>query len=283
MREERNTYIFDAESPMELARLINQHQFVTSAMGGPLNGLPELPEGARVLDLACGPGGWVLDVAFARPDIEACGVDLSRTMVDYAYARASSQDIINASFGVMDITQSLDFADAFFDLVNASFLVGVLKREAWPPFIAECTRILRPAGILHFVEGDDPGKSLSPALEQLNNLGMRALNLAGYGFSLDGCTFGMSPALLYLLKQAGYWDVHIAASTLNNSADTQEWANFHANQEIMLLQAKQLIVRSGLLTDKKFDALYQQALIEMYAPDFVATGVVLSTWGRKTE
>ena len=66
--------------------------------------------------------------------------------------------------------------------------------------------------------------------------------ISGYGFSPDGSNFCMSPALLYLLKKADYEDIHIAALGLNNSADTQQWANFHKNQEIMLIQAKHLIM-----------------------------------------
>ena len=32
-----NTYLLDAESPTELARLVNQDQMMTRAMGGPLS------------------------------------------------------------------------------------------------------------------------------------------------------------------------------------------------------------------------------------------------------
>jgi hypothetical protein len=34
-----NTYVFDPESPTEMARLINQDRAVTQAMGGPLAGI----------------------------------------------------------------------------------------------------------------------------------------------------------------------------------------------------------------------------------------------------
>ena len=120
----------------------------TKAMKGPLAEQPPETIAAlqTVLDVACGPGGWVLDVAFAHPDIEVAGVDISTVMIDYANARASSQQIPNASFGSMDINKPLDFSDASFDLVNARFINGVLRKENWAPFVAECTRLLRPGG-----------------------------------------------------------------------------------------------------------------------------------------
>src|SRR5581483_12528370 len=110
-----NTYVFDSESPTEMARLINQDRTITQAMGGPLSGIPD-PSGLQnILDLGCGPGGWVLDVAFALPAAEVEGMDISRIMVDYAHARARTQLLPNASFGVMDITEPFDLPDASYD------------------------------------------------------------------------------------------------------------------------------------------------------------------------
>ena len=57
-----NMYVLDPESPVEMARLIDLDRVVTKAMGGTLVGVANLPEEAKVLDLACGPGGWVLGI-----------------------------------------------------------------------------------------------------------------------------------------------------------------------------------------------------------------------------
>ncbi len=144
-----NTYIFDPESPTELARLTNQERIVTQAKGGPLSGVPD-PSGLRnIVDLGCGPGGWVLDTAFALPDAKVKRVDVSRLMVDYA----------NASF----------------DLVNERFLGPVLKREVWPPFLAECTRVLRPGGTLRLTELVDGGITSSASVNEFMRLITRAL------------------------------------------------------------------------------------------------------------
>lgn len=232
-----------------------------------------------VLDLACGPGGWVLDVAFAHPEFEVCGVDVSRTMIDYANARAASQGLRNASFGVMNITKSFDFDDASFDLLNARFLSGALKREAWQPFIAECTRILRPGGILRLTEGDDPGISTSPALELLSSLTLQAMWRVGYGFSPDGRTLGMSPMLPKLLSRAGYHDIHIIPLATDFSADTALWADFYHNNEITYYNLKPLFVSLGLVTSEEIEHVYQQALIEMHATDFAYMTHALSVWG----
>ncbi|MBV9709613.1 MAG: class I SAM-dependent methyltransferase, partial [Ktedonobacteraceae bacterium] len=172
-----NTYVFDAESPTELSRLMTQDRITTQAMGGPFSGLmdEEIAGLRNVLDVACGPGGWVLDAAFAHPDIEVAGIDISNAMITYANARASSQRLSNASFGMMDITQPLDFASGSFDLVNVRFVGGVLPRTAWPAFIAECTRLLRSNGILRLTEAIDWGVGTTPAFEQMSALANLAL------------------------------------------------------------------------------------------------------------
>src|ERR1019366_1006311 len=157
--------VLDPESVAEMTRLIQLDQFTTRAMGGPLEEHSDPSHLRHILDLACGPGGWVLDVAFDYPEIDVMGVDISETMIRYAIARAQSQQIPNASFGLMNITQPLDFADESFDLVNSRFLVGVLTRTAWPAFLQEGQRITRPGGIIRLTETEHGGLGLtnSPA------------------------------------------------------------------------------------------------------------------------
>lgn len=264
-----NTYIFDLNSPAELARLINQDRFLTQAMGGPFAGLPTLPAGANVLDVACGPGGWVLDTAFEYPDLEVAGIDLSEPMITYAIARARTQGRANTSFGVMDITQPLDFSDASFDLVNARLLLGVLKRDAWDAFLDECTRILRPGGILRLIEPDDCGSTNAKTFEYLSSLGIKAVWNTGYGFSLDGRTFGMGPALLRKLKQRGY-QTSLSSFVGDYSRDSPGWADFYHNVEITTPPLRLPLRRAGNLTDEEFDQLYQRELAEMWSAEFTA-------------
>jgi SAM-dependent methyltransferase len=106
-----NTYIIDIESAAETARLIEQDKLFTQAMGGlfPEQTPEKLASVKYLLDIACGPGGWVVNVAHHYPHIEAMGIDINRTMIDYANATARSQGLYNASFEVMDAKKPLAF------------------------------------------------------------------------------------------------------------------------------------------------------------------------------
>jgi ubiquinone/menaquinone biosynthesis C-methylase UbiE len=278
-----NTYVMDAESPTEMARLIHLDRFITQEMGGPLAGITDPQALHDVLDLGCGPGGWVLDVAFENPHMEVTGIDISRIMVDYANARARTQQRPNTSFGVMDITQPLDFSDASFDLINARFLVGVLRREVWPAFIAECTRLLRPGGILRLTDMIEPGMSTSPALEQLHAMLYQALWKAGYSFSPNGLTSGIVHTLPWLMRKAGYANMHHAAHVLEFSADTEAWTDVYHNVEIGFKLAQPFLVNVGVAAEEEIEHLLQQALIEMHAQDFRGIYHYMSFWGNKTD
>lgn len=280
---EGGRYIFDVNDPAEMARLIEQDRFTTRAMGGPFAGLSSNDVMAlrTVLDVACGPGDWVLDVAFEQPGIDVVGIDISEVMVSYAAARAYTQHRHNASFRVMDITRPLNFADASFDLVNARFLTNVLFRQSWAPFIAEAMRVLRPGCLLRITEPIDFGMTNSPAYNRLADLFMHALWQRGYGFSLDGRTLGITFILPHLLRSAGYEDIRYTAHALDVSNAAEAWIDFYHNNEIAFYAIRQILVEQGALTQEDADTLYRQMLAELQKPDFYGMGHGLTVWGRK--
>jgi SAM-dependent methyltransferase len=277
----KGTYVLDAESPQEMARLIEQQRRIKQTMGGTFAGLPELPEDARVLDMACGPGSWILDVAFERPDVKAIGVDISKIMINYASARARSQDLTNTTFAIMDITHPSDFSAGSFDLVNAEGLMAVLSRDKWQPFIAECTRLLRPGGFLRLAEPYDFGVTNSAAIERIQELGTHMLWKLGYGFSVDGRTFGLAHTLPSLLRQAGYTNTKSQAYCIEFSFDQPAWIDYYRNYQSAYQQAKMLWVQAGLITEEDFDQLYQQMIIDMNTETFQGMAAMITVSGEK--
>jgi ubiquinone/menaquinone biosynthesis C-methylase UbiE len=282
-RENTNSYIFDPESAAEMARLINQERQLTQAMGGVFTEVPDVAGLRNVLDVACGPGGWTLDVAFAYPQIEVAGIDISRTMIDYANARARTQQLTNASFGVMDITQQLDFPYGAFDMVNARFLFAALHRDAWEPFLQECTRILRPGGILRLTEPLDIGLSNSPALESLSTLLYRGLWRAGYSFSADGNSVGMTQVLPRFLRKVGYEQVSLRGYGLDSSADTDNWADGYRNAQVAYQQLMSLLIKAGGASQEEVEQLYQRMQIEMHDSNYSCIWHYESVTGRKPD
>ncbi|GAC1389142.1 MAG: hypothetical protein NVS4B11_01260 [Ktedonobacteraceae bacterium] len=98
-----NTYIFNAESAAEMNRLTIQDHLLTKEMGGLLPDDVAPSQIRKVLDIACGPGGWALDLAYTHKHMEVIRIDLSEKMVNYANSRKWP----NAAFRIMDIRQAL--------------------------------------------------------------------------------------------------------------------------------------------------------------------------------
>ena len=275
-----NTYVIDTESAAEMGRLLDQDKLLTDSMGGLFSELPTLDGIHDVLDIACGPGGWVHDVAYAHPSMQVTGFDISKTMIEYAQAFAQVRKLHNAHFRILDATQRLDFGDESFDLVNARFLFGFMRPAHWPALLQECWRITRPGGILRLTECEFPTTN-SPAFEELSGLFMRALYVAGQSFSVDGRTLGITPVLGRLLLNTGYRDLREKAHVLHASAGMEAHTSFYHNFEFAYKLAEPFLIKLELVTPEAFSEIYDQAMTEMQSDDFCATWFYITVTGSK--
>jgi ubiquinone/menaquinone biosynthesis C-methylase UbiE len=275
-----NTYVFDPEDTTEMARLIHQDRMLTQGMGGPLTGLPELSDTAQVLDLCCGPGGWVLDTAFAHPEMEVAGIDISEIMIAYANARARSQQLPNASFGVMNILEPLDFSDNSFDLVNARFIAAVLHRDRWLDVVRECYRITKPGGLIRFTE-TDVVLSSSLAFSELMHQTYQMGKALGYGFSPDGRSYGITHMLGGFLRTVGCENIQSRMHMVDFSADSEAWADFFHNFDIGFRMVQPKLVKAGMAAQEELERLHQQFLIDLHHGTFRGIWPYMSAWGTK--
>ncbi len=276
----KNTYVIDTESAAEMARLLDQDRLITTHMGGLFPERPGFDHIRHVLDIACGPGGWAQEVAFAHPEIEVVGIDISRTMNEYARAMAQVQHLSNVSFKVMDVLQPLDFPDNSFDLVNSRLIFGFMPPAAWPALMQECLRVTRPGGIIRLIECESD-ITTSAATQQLTGLVTRALQLAGRSFSPDGRHFGIIPMLGHFLHEAGCQSIEKKAYVLDWSAGMEAHESTRLNLQFLLKLLEPFLVRMKLITEEQFDPLYQLALEEMQSDDFCAVTIFISAWGEK--
>jgi ubiquinone/menaquinone biosynthesis C-methylase UbiE len=276
------TYFVDPEERAEAARLMHQDRLVTQAMGEPLPERTDIGKMQTILDVACGPGGWALEVAHRFPHLQVVGVDISQTTINYATMHARVQGLGNASFRTMDVLGPLDFPDHAFDLVNARLLVAFLPRTHWPTFIKECVRVLRPGGILRLTEGEF-NFTTSPVLNTLEGHMMQALKKAGQGFSLDGSQCNITPMLVRLLRNAGCQHIGRRAHVIDFSAGEEPHDSFLENLVAASQLAQPFLIRMGGATQEELDGLQQALLEEMSAKDFNALWFLLTVWGTTPE
>ncbi len=277
-----NTYVIDAESATEMTRLLHQDRIVTQSMQGLFPERSDVSDLHDVLDIACGPGGWTLDVAHLYPKMKVVGIDISRTMIQYARAQARVQLLKNVTFQVMDASKLLEFPDNSFDLVNARTIMGFLSKKAWPQFLQECMRITRPGGIIRLTESETT-ITTSPAAEQIGGLGTLAFFRAGLSFSPDGRQVCITPVLGRLLHEAGYSNIQRRPHVMDFSTGAAGHEAMYQNYMVALKLMQRFLVKMGVTTDEEFEPLYQQMLVEMKEENFCGLWYLLTAWGTKPQ
>jgi len=98
----------------------------------------------RLLDVACGTGRTLHQIARTHPALRLWGVDLSPAYVKVARKRLEDSDVTVA----VENAEQLPFADGAFDVVTSVYLFHELPRNARRNVVREMLRVLRPGGLL---------------------------------------------------------------------------------------------------------------------------------------
>jgi ubiquinone/menaquinone biosynthesis C-methylase UbiE len=274
-------YFTDAESVAEMARLTRQAQMLSKQIGL----LPPqiiLPNAPAILDIACGPGEWVLSMARHVPEGQVTGIDISNVMIEYARSRAQEESLHNAHFHCMDaLSLPLAFPEASFDLIYARFIVGFMRTTNWSPLLHECYRLLRPGGVLCHTELDDLGLSTSAALTRFNSLAIKAARLSGQCFTEEGDFLGATAVQAHLFQEAGFQRIGQQAHSVNFSASAPAHQDIYEDRRAIMKMFHPFIVGAGIAPQEEVEQIYQRALEEMRSNSFCAVIYYQTTWGEK--
>lgn len=279
-QEPQSSYVINAESAAEMARLLRQEQILSEATQSAYPPI-DRAKSTMILDLACGPGGWVFKIAEDYPRALVIGVDISQRMIEYAQAQSETRNLPNATFRLMDITQGLDFADDLFDLVNVRYLFGVLSSSLWPQMLAECVRIVKPGGLIQLTEPEFP-LTTSLATEKLYTVFLRALQQTGRSlFPAPSRTLGITVAVRKYLQEAGCHSIETHASCIDYSAKMKAHDIWCENTEIGFSLLTPYLVKQGVASTEEMSQLLEQLRYEHQADGFYGVLFLLSVLGKK--
>lgn len=273
-------FVQDRSNREELIRLEEQDRLITTLMGGLL---PEQEDPERfqyVLDVGCGPGGWLIDLARAYPGIPTLiGVDISEGIITYALEQARAAQVRDrVDFQIGDALHMPRYPTNSFDLVHQRLGMSFLRTWEWPKLLGEYQRVCKPGGIIHITENALMPETNSPALRRLVELLIEALYQAGHFFTLE--SEGITRHLAPLMRQYGIRQVQTKVYPLFYHA-TPETKQAYAEDMQRLFRTGLPFIRKWIKLPPDYQDLYQQMLIEIQQPDFVATNRLTTAWGIK--
>ncbi|KAJ3130542.1 hypothetical protein HK098_000107 [Nowakowskiella sp. JEL0407] len=120
-------------------------------------------EEVLLLDIGCGPGSWMRDVAESFPLAQLYGVDMAQSLFE------GVEVLPNMQFFTGDVMGRLPFEDNTFDGVFQRLLIFALPKDKWDYVMNELVRVLKPGGYLELVEPDPLPLQMGPNYSKLCN------------------------------------------------------------------------------------------------------------------
>ncbi|MBE8515948.1 methyltransferase domain-containing protein [Amycolatopsis sp. H6(2020)] len=119
--------------------------------------LDALPDGAHVVDVACGTGEPSLSLARRRPGLRITGIDTDLALLAAARAKATRAGL-TVEFQLMPMTD-LDFADGSVDAIVSRMGLLLAGTAPFDASAGEAARVLRAGGILSLATWTDLASS----------------------------------------------------------------------------------------------------------------------------
>jgi ubiquinone/menaquinone biosynthesis C-methylase UbiE len=109
---------------------------------------------AKLLDVGCGTGNFLREVKSNYPRLDVTGLDLSAHYL--AVARRELRSWSRARL-VVGAVERMPFADGQFDAITCIYLFHELPSGVRRSVVGEIRRVLKPGGVLVFVDSLQPG------------------------------------------------------------------------------------------------------------------------------
>jgi len=275
---EHTYFVQDNENRDERDRLSLQDQMITRAMGGVLPEQNDSQRFRRVLDVGCGTGGWLIEVAKAYPEIKTLiGIDINRQMVEYAQKLAEQEQVHDrVEFHTMDALLFIEFPRHFFDLVNQRLGWSYLRTWDWHTILTKYLYIARPDAVIRITEGTTFDTTTSPALAQLFQVGFDALYRAGHSFTPEPSS--VAERIPHLFREFGLRNIETRSTLFEHRIGSESMDIFFEDVKLLFRTGLPFYRKWGNIPPN-YEELYQQALEEIQDPGCLTTGHLVTTWG----
>lgn len=273
-----SSYFLADDGFVEQSRLVLQDQLVTAAVGyfPPDIAPSDLQD---ILDVGCGPGGWLLDIVTIYPHLRAIGIDNSEAILTLA-AHLQKAEMQSLRFQYMDARKTLDFPDASFDYIQVRLAQSFLHKHMWADFLRECYRLLRPRGTLRVIDLETVLAN-TPGADKMHGLPPLVYSRAGLIFSETGRSQGILAGLRALVPQIGF----VNPQVLLHPIDASYGAAGHAIsiEDTRLIHAgwKDFIAEKLDMSIEELEEIVEQGISEMIQPGSACISILFSVYAQK--
>ncbi|CAG8589365.1 9123_t:CDS:2, partial [Ambispora gerdemannii] len=162
--ESQTTSEYTADSMDKRVDSIQQHyNFIQhiwqSCFSAPVE--EALMRGSFVLDIGCGTGNWLKEMANEYKCSEFVGVDILRHLT------AEVNQLTNITFVQSNVLELLPFEENHFDYVRISNMILCFPENEWGNLLNEVARILKPGGYVEIEEPDLEISNRGPILDHM--------------------------------------------------------------------------------------------------------------------
>ncbi|HLJ36497.1 MAG TPA: class I SAM-dependent methyltransferase, partial [Ktedonobacteraceae bacterium] len=223
-----------------------------------------------MLDVACGSGQWVRDMATWSPDMTIVGVDRQLEMIEQARYLSDIWRPGNTSFLVGNMYHMTEIEDESFDLVHARFLAPAVAPQAWPFLLHECMRVCRVGGRFVWTEASFPTTN-SAACQQWWSWMKQAMTRLGN-------TPDVTPFMARLFSDVNSENserMHQIEKVLDMSANAPLHERMYRHIPALLLHTKPFLLKYDVADEQAIDALCQQMVLDLYSDTFEATWTLI--------
>ncbi|CAG8572823.1 9606_t:CDS:2 [Ambispora leptoticha] len=241
-----------ANDEVEAERLIRYHEAMKNIWGGLFRSPVEekLKCGAKVIDVGCGTGTWLLDMARTYPESYFVGIDFSPIFPTEGLPE-------NLKFVNCNFLDGLLFEDSYFDFTHQKFMCVAYTDEQWEKnVIPELLRITKSGGWIEFAEADSL-TSTGKATQRIMN------GLKGY-YESKGLNCNLKEYIHQLLKSTNaFSEIRTEQKSITlgkkGGKSGQETLKFYMRG----LSTSRNIMSSFMnITPEHFDALAETVFIE---------------------
>jgi SAM-dependent methyltransferase len=234
----------------------------------------------RVLDVACGDGTWLLEMARLNPELNFVGVDADSWAILAAGQSARARRLDHARFLLADLYKlsQLDdlaeFSANRYDLVHGRFLAPYTSPFAWQQLITELWRLCTPGGYISLTESAGFTTN-SSAWSEGCALVEQAITRAGY-------TADVTHILDVILADAPCENVQTITTTLDISeGSSARLALLHIVAGIWQL-LRPFLLRMEVASEREITRLGQGMVLDLgYSGTFHGTWTLLTVTGEK--